>query len=107
MTAMGPLHMGQRQTGMRERVLELGGRVEIESNDYGTVVRAVIPFDAPVVSRSISDLTSAPQQFIPPINLGTDRVKMRKRAFRFWPCLNAMRLISSGLIPSTEPSSVI
>ena len=106
MTAMGPLHMGQRQTGMRERVLELGGRVEIESNDYGTVVRAVIPFDAPVVSRSISDLTSAPQQFLPQSILALIESRCA-RAFRLWPCLNAMRLISSGLIPSTELSSAI
>ena len=38
-------------TGMRERMLELGGRLEIESNDGGTVVRAVIPVDAPVVAQ--------------------------------------------------------
>ena len=33
-------------TGMRERMLELGGRLEIESSGNGTAVRAVIPVAA-------------------------------------------------------------
>jgi PAS domain S-box-containing protein len=43
----GPLGVGLR--GMRERVLQLGGALEIESKDTGTTVRAMFP-----VAQSIS-----------------------------------------------------
>ena len=43
----GPLGVGLR--GMRERVRQLGGTLEIESNGTGTTVRAMFP-----VAKSIS-----------------------------------------------------
>ncbi len=41
MEASGTLGVGLR--GMRERILQLGGRMEIDSNSPGTVVRAQVP----------------------------------------------------------------
>jgi signal transduction histidine kinase len=36
--------MGVGIAGMRERLRQLGGRLEIDSNSYGTIVRATLPF---------------------------------------------------------------
>ncbi|MGA8274482.1 MAG: CHASE3 domain-containing protein [Candidatus Sulfotelmatobacter sp.] len=50
-------------TGMRERVRELGGRLEIQSNLSGTQISATMPLAAPAGEPSVSaaDLTSASQ----------------------------------------------
>ena len=39
-------HAGVGLAGMRERVRQLGGRLEIESSDQGTTVRAIVPRQA-------------------------------------------------------------
>jgi signal transduction histidine kinase len=41
METTGTLGVGLR--GMRERILQLGGRMEIDSNGPGTVVRVQVP----------------------------------------------------------------
>jgi signal transduction histidine kinase len=50
-------------TGMRERVRELGGRLEIQSNLSGTQISATIPLALPTRASSLSaaDLSSASQ----------------------------------------------
>ena len=50
----GPVGVGLR--GMRERVLQLGGNLDIDSQDNGTTVRAMFP-----IAKSESPLTSAQQ----------------------------------------------
>jgi signal transduction histidine kinase len=35
--------MGVGLNGMRERVAQLGGRMELHSGDYGTIIRAILP----------------------------------------------------------------
>jgi len=46
----GPVGVGLR--GMRERVLQLGGTLEIESDDRGTAVRAMFPIAKSVVGSA-------------------------------------------------------
>jgi signal transduction histidine kinase len=41
LTGSGPVGVGLR--GMRERILQLGGTLEIESAHIGTIVRAMFP----------------------------------------------------------------
>lgn len=50
----GPVGVGMR--GMRERVLQLGGTLEIESEDTGTTVRAMFPIakSAPISAQRIA-----------------------------------------------------
>jgi signal transduction histidine kinase len=42
------VNLGVGLAGMRERVTELGGRLEIDSNKSGTRLRAIIPIQAPM-----------------------------------------------------------
>ena len=42
----GGASVGVGITGMRERLAQLGGRLEVESNRQGTVIRAVLPVEA-------------------------------------------------------------
>lgn len=42
--------------GMRERLRELGGRLEVESDQHGTLIRALIP-----VSTSAAAMKSGPR----------------------------------------------
>lgn len=53
----GPVGVGLR--GMRERVLQLGGTLEIESDDSGTTVRAMFPIgkSAAVSATEVADET--------------------------------------------------
>ncbi|HKN15504.1 MAG TPA: sensor histidine kinase [Candidatus Sulfotelmatobacter sp.] len=41
--------------GMRERLLELNGRLEIESDTHGTTMRAIVPFSALTTFRQLGD----------------------------------------------------
>ena len=47
---MGSLGVGLR--GMTERVQQIGGRLEISSNEKGTIVRAIVPRSDPAASES-------------------------------------------------------
>ncbi len=40
--------------GMRERVRQLGGRLEIFSDEHGTLIRALVPIDKNVVAEMVS-----------------------------------------------------
>jgi signal transduction histidine kinase len=51
--------LGVGLAGMRERVSELGGRLELESDGTGTVVRAVLPIPPAATTPEASSRTSA------------------------------------------------
>jgi len=39
--------------GMNERVRQLGGRLEVVSNDKGTILRAIVPTGEPCIAGSL------------------------------------------------------
>jgi hypothetical protein len=57
--------------GMRERMNELNGKLEIESDGHGTTMRAIVPFAALATSHPLADLC---QMTVPPIHRGTQRL---------------------------------
>lgn len=54
--------------GMRERMNELNGKLEIESDGHGTTMRAIVPLSAVTASRQFSDFG---QMTAPSIHRGT------------------------------------
>jgi len=63
----GTPHRGQPRlgvgiTGMRERMAQLGGSLEIDSSAAGTTVRARILFSAPILKDSIYDASLHPDR---------------------------------------------
>jgi signal transduction histidine kinase len=45
--------------GMRERIVQLGGEVEINSNAYGTLIVARLPFASAAVSSPMTAQATA------------------------------------------------
>jgi anti-sigma regulatory factor (Ser/Thr protein kinase) len=54
--------------GMRERMNELNGKLEIESDGHGTTMRAIVPLSALTTSRQLGDCR---QKTVPSIHRGT------------------------------------
>jgi anti-sigma regulatory factor (Ser/Thr protein kinase) len=57
--------IGVGLAGMRERMQELNGKLEMESDGHGTTIRAVVPRFAIAISRRLDDWRQKTASFIP------------------------------------------